>query len=412
MKHLILMGLLLITAAVQAKKIFVSDNSLSMAVATAKSGDTIIIKQGYYRPGNIVIDKTLAIIGEGTPTLDGEKKFEILTINAKNVIIKGIRLINTGTSSTQDFAAIKANGADGLQLIDNIIFNAFFGIHISNTLNARIIGNKITRDQFGTESSVANAIHLWKSSHAHIQGNHVSHHRDGIYFEFVTNSTIKQNHSEQNARYGLHFMFSNENQYIANEFVNNGAGVAVMYTHSVKMKGNLFANNWGPSSYGLLLKDIRDSEVIDNRFMNNTMAIYMEGTSRIHFTGNEFSGNGYAARIQASCDDNVFDKNNFEGNTFDIATNGTMVLNKLEKNYWDKYEGYDLNKDGLGDVCYRPVSLYSMIVERVPVSILLWRSFMVFLLDRAEKNLPAVTPENLLDAKPSMRPYDILAQRH
>jgi len=82
----------------------------------------------------------------------------------------------------------------------------------------------------------------------------------------------------------------------------------------------------------------------------------------------------------------------------------------MEKNYWDKYEGYDLNKDGLGDTSYHPVNLYSMIVERVPVSILLWRSFMVFLIDRAEKNLPAITPENLLDSKPSMKPYDLLAK--
>lgn len=403
---------LALTSSVWAKKIIVSNNSLSKAVATAKRGDTIIIKAGHYSPGNIIINKNLTLVGEGYPTLDGEGKFEILTINSKNVTITGIRFINTGASSTQDYAAIKGNGADGLTVADNEITNAYFGIHLSNTSEAKIIGNKISRDHGGSETSIGNAIHLWKCNHALIENNKVSHHRDGIYFEFVTNSVIRKNHSEQNMRYGLHFMFSNEDQYIENEFVNNGAGVAVMYTHSVKMQGNLFANNWGASAYGLLLKDIRDSEVLNNRFANNTMGIYMEGSSRIKFIGNDFSANGYAARIQASCDGNVFERNNFKGNTFDIATNGTMVLNTLEKNYWDKYEGYDLNKDGLGDICYRPTSLYSMIVERVPVSILLWRSFMVFLLDRAEKNLPAVTPENLMDAKPSMKPYDLLAQRH
>lgn len=396
----------------QAKKIRVSNSSLSDAVAKAKPGDTIIIERGHYKPGNIIIDKSLTLIGEGMPTLDGEKQFEILTIVAKNVAIMGIRFINTGTSNTQDYAAIKANGADDLKVFNNQIANSYFGIHISNTSRAQIVGNRISRDHTGTETSIGNAIHLWKSDHARIENNNVSNHRDGIYFEFVTNSIIKKNHSEQNLRYGLHFMFSNEDQYIENQFVNNGAGVAVMYTHSVKMQGNLFANNWGASAYGLLLKDISDSEVFNNRFINNTMGIYMEGSSRINFTSNEFTANGYATRIQASCDANVFKGNNFKANTFDIATNGTMVLNEFEKNYWDKYEGYDLNKDGLGDIRYRPTSLYSMIVERVPVSILLWRSFMVFLLDRAEKNLPAITPENLFDSKPSMKPYDLLAQRN
>ena len=90
-----------------------------------------------------------------------------------------------------------------------------------------------------------------------------------------------------------------------------------------------------------------------------------------------------------------------------MATNGTLVLNTIDKNYWDKYDGYDLKKDGTGDVPYRPVNMYAMIVERMPASVMLWRSFFVLLLDRAEKTLPAITPENLKDNSPSMKPYDL-----
>lgn len=166
--------------------------------------------------------------------------------------------------------------------------------------------------------------------------------------------------------------------------------------------------NWGDASYGLLLKDIRDSEVIDNKFIKNSIAIYMEGSSRILFKQNLFKENGYGVRLQASCDENNFVQNNFQLNTFDIATNGNLVLNKINGNFWDRYEGYDLDKDGVGDVPYRPVSLYAMVVERVPAAVLLWRSFLVFLIDRAEKALPVVTPENLKDESPSMRPYDFI----
>jgi nitrous oxidase accessory protein len=112
-------------------------------------------------------------------------------------------------------------------------------------------------------------------------------------------------------------------------------------------------------------------------------------------------------KLQASCDDNTFSENNFTSNTFDLSTNGTMVLNKIDRNYWDKYQGYDLNKDGVGDVPFRPVNMYAMVVERIPTAVLLWRSFLVFLLDRAEKVFPAVTPENLKDDYPSMKPYDL-----
>ena len=56
---------------------------------------------------------------------------------------------------------------------------------------------------------------------------------------------------------------------------------------------------------------------------------------------------------------------------------------------------------------FHPVSLYSMIVEKMPTAVMLWRSFLVFLLDKAEKVIPVVTPENLKDKFPVMKSYDI-----
>jgi nitrous oxidase accessory protein len=179
-----------------------------------------------------------------------------------------------------------------------------------------------------------------------------------------------------------------------------------MYSKRVKMYRNTFQNNWGSSAYGMLLKDIRDSEVQDNLFIGNTSGIYMEGSSRIIFTGNTFRENGWAIKLMASCDDNVFTRNNFIANTFDISTNGSLVLNCIDGNYWDKYKGYDLNKDKVGDIPYHPVSLFTSLVEQIPAAMLLWRSFMSILLDHAEKVIPVITPIELKDDKPSMNQYD------
>ena len=109
-------------------------------------------------------------------------------------------------------------------------------------------------------------------------------------------------------------------------------------------------------------------------------------------------------RVQASCEDNTITQNNYFGNTFDVGTNGTMQLNKFISNYWDKYEGYDLNKDGYGDIHYQPVSLYSMIVEKMPAASILLRSFMVTIMDKAERLIPSITPVELKDDKPLMKP--------
>jgi nitrous oxidase accessory protein len=380
--------------------------TIKEGIALAERGDSIIITNGIYREGNISLQTSITIIGENYPVLDGENKFEILTIHADNVVIKGLKFINTGIASMYDLAAIKAVDCRNLKILNNKFEDTFFGIYFANCSQSWIENNELQAD-VDAEHQIANGIHMWKCDHITIDNNIIKGHRDGIYFEFVTNSLITNNYSEGNLRYGLHFMFSHNDEYRNNTFINNGAGVAVMYTKGVKMIDNKFENNWGSSSYGLLLKDIRDSFVSGNSFSANSVGVFMEGSSRIEFKENSFSRNGYAIRLQASCDDNVFLKNNFSGNTFDMATNGSLVLNKVNGNYWDKYEGYDLDKDKIGDVPYHPVSLYSMIVEQMPSAVLLWRSFLVMLMDKAEKAIPAITPENLKDDSPSMRPYDL-----
>ena len=82
-----------------------------------------------------------------------------------------------------------------------------------------------------------------------------------------------------------------------------------------------------------------------------------------------------------------------------------MVLNTFNHNYWDKYEGYDLDKDGLGDIPFHPLSLYSVIIENNPIAMLLFRSFMVTLLERTEKLIPSITPEEFKDNAPVIKPY-------
>lgn len=380
--------------------------SIRNAIQLAQPGDTLLISHGSYSEGNIIIEKSLTIIGEGFPVLSGENKFEIFTIHAQNVLIKGLKFKDTGIASINDIAAIKVLDSKFLRITGNQFEKTFFGIHISNSSNVWIEDNTLKAEAV-TEHQIGNGIHLWKCNHITVNNNNVSGHRDGIYFEFVTNSLITNNYSKGNMRYGLHFMFSHNNEYRNNTFIDNGAGVAVMYTTGVKMINNVFEKNWGSSAYGLLLKDIRDSEVTGNKFLSNSVGIHMEGTSRISFSKNTFYQNGYGVRLQASCDDNTFTNNNFSANTFDMATNGTLVLNKVTSNYWDRYEGYDLNKDNIGDVPYHPVSMYSMVVEQMPTAVLLWRSFLVFLMDRAEKAIPAITPENLKDDTPLMKPYDI-----
>ncbi len=177
-----------------------------------------------------------------------------------------------------------------------------------------------------------------------------------------------------------------------------------MYSRNVEMLDNQFMRNWGGSAYGLLLKDIRDSKVFGNTYEKNSTGIYMDGCSRTVFYKNNFINNGFALKMQASCDENDFRFNNFKLNTFDYVTNGFTVLNRLTYNYWDIYKGYDLQRDGVGDQPYRPMNMLSGIIEEYPATVILMKSAMAELLEILEKIVPSLTPENLKDDFPLIKP--------
>lgn len=376
--------------------------TITAAIKAANTGDTVLVSAGLYREKNLIIAKKIVLKGTGYPVLDGEKKYEVISIKTNGVVVEGFRIIHSGVSSIEDMGGIKIYDSRDVVIKNNILEDTFFGIYVQYGKHCIIENNRITAYALEEQQS-GNGIHCWKSDSLQIIGNTVSGHRDGIYFEFVTNSVIWRNTSFRNIRYGLHFMFSHNDAYISNHFTHNGAGVAVMYSHGVKMYSNVFEENWGDAAYGLLLKEISDSYIDGNTFIKNTSGIYMEGASRIHMQKNQFQNNGWGMKIQASCMDIEVTKNNFIGNTFDVGTNGSLVLNTFNSNYWDKYDGYDLNKDKVGDVPYRPVSMYSMIVEKNPPAMLLFRSFITTLLDKTEKVLPSLTPEGLKDNLPQMK---------
>jgi len=368
----------------------------------AASGDTVLVRQGTYREKGLIIVKPVCLKGLNAPILDGENKYEIISVHASRVTIEGFRLINSGWSGWNDIAAIKICAQRDVTIKNNRLEHTFFGILYQNAVRGLITGNTLLSDA-RNEIQSGNGIHCWHCDSMRIEHNEISGHRDGIYFEFVTHSIILGNHSFDNVRYGLHFMFSHEDSYIDNIFRHNAAGVSVMFSHGVTMLGNTFTENGGGGAYGILMKEITDSYVHGNSFLNNTIGIYMEGTTRVKVIGNRFNANGYALKIQASCSSDTITRNNFSGNTFDVATNGSLVLNNFDGNYWDKYEGYDLNRDGIGDVPYHPVSLYSMIAEKNPAVMMLFHSFIVTLLDRTEKIMPGITPENLKDDRPFIK---------
>ncbi|NOT08995.1 MAG: nitrous oxide reductase family maturation protein NosD [Gemmatimonadales bacterium] len=375
--------------------------TLTDALALARPGDSIVVHAGTYREPPIVVRTRVTIVGVGGPVFVGGEH-STLEVEADSVVITGLRFRQVTPSPLEDRAAIVLRGTRGCRIEANDIRDAFFGIYALKASDCLIRRNRI-EGSAANDAAAGNGIQLWQARAMSVVENEVLGHRDGIYLEFSPSAVVRGNRSSGNRRYGLHFMRSDSCTYAGNLFARNGAGVAVMYSRNVQMLDNRFERNWGDAAYGLLLKEISDGTVTGNLFADNTVGLYLEDANRNILTGNTFQRNGWAVKVLASATDNRFEGNVFEGNSFDVSTNSRSASSRFAGNWWDQYRGYDLDRDGVGDVPYRPVRLFSLVVERHEPSLILLRSPFVELLDAAERFMPVLTPETLVDGRPLMR---------
>jgi len=379
--------------------------SIAEGLSMAVDGDSIQVKGGVYREKALMITHSITLFTTEKARIDAEGAAEdIFIVRADNVRIIGFQLVNVGVSFLKEASAVRLVNCKDAWIENNKIDSCFFGIYVEKAAKSTILNNEIT-GAFKDEASAGNAIHAWKGDNLTIRDNFTTGHRDGIYFEFVNNSHIENNVSQFNLRYGLHFMFSNDDSYESNLFRDNGAGVAVMFSKNITMNNNRFVHNWGGASYGLLLKEISDGTIKGNFFVENTIGILAEGANRLIISTNTFKLNGTAMDVKGNCLDNEIRQNDFIANTFEVVTNSRQNNNFFSENYWSNYSGYDLDQDGFGDVAYRPVNLFAKVTHEVPSATFLLHSPFVRLMEMGEKIFPQYIPEFLMDKRPKIKPY-------
>jgi nitrous oxidase accessory protein len=344
----------------------------------------------------------LTLVGDPGAILDGQGQHEILGIGADSVTVRGFTFRNTGTSQATDRAALRVVESSYCLIEDNHFVNTLFGVYLQRASHCIVRRNTLI-GLAGSQTVTGNGLHSWNGRDLLFEDNVVRGHRDGIYFEFTVSSVARRNISEQSHRYGLHFMFSDSCRYEGNTFRDNASGVAVMYAKHVAITGNRFERSRGSASYGLLLKEISDSRIVGNQFVDNSVGLHMEGANRNEVADNDFVRNGWAVRVLADAQDNQLHGNAFQGNVFDVGTNSRSSYSTFRNNWWDRYRGYDLNHDGIGDVPHAPVRLFALLVQQAPAALVLVRSLVVDVLDVAERVIPTLTPETLRDAAPLMK---------
>ncbi|MCB1321300.1 MAG: nitrous oxide reductase family maturation protein NosD [Leptospiraceae bacterium] len=384
--------------------------TLASAVTDARAYDTILIADGVYTESGLHIDRPLRIIGNPGTVLDGGERSEhIILVTADDVIIQGLTIRNGGSSYIDDLSGIRVEYARNCVIRDNRILKTTYAIYLARSDDCLIENNEVSGDA-QDEVSAGNGIHLWYVNNVTIRNNRLAHHRDGFYFEFADDCRILNNHSAENIRYGMHFMFSHRNVFRNNTFLHNQTGVAIMYSRNLVVERNRFLRSTGNAFYGMLLKEITDSDITGNSFEGNTIGIMVEGANRNRFHSNRFIYNGWAAQIYGNSHNNSFYRNEFISNHFDISTNSPRNSNVFKQNYWSDYTGYDLNRDGLGDIPFRPVRVFGFWISHYPTLSVLLHSPVIQFLEIAERAFPVITPPSLQDNEPAMRPWQPVSQ--
>jgi nitrous oxidase accessory protein len=375
--------------------------ALAAAVAAAVPGRVLVVAAGRHEVAGIVVRVPLTLVGRGWPVLDAGEAGTVLTVAADDVTVQGLEFRRTGTAYTEDRAGIRVTRAHRCAILGNRMREVMVGVYLDSVATCRVEDNDL-QGLPASQLAAGNGVHAWNSHGLVVRGNRVTGHRDGIYFEFITEADVEDNVVTGSHRYGLHFMFSHDLRYRGNTFARNASGIAVMYSKRVTIARNRFVDNMGPAAYGLLLKDIDDSRLEGNAFERNSVGVMIEGGTRNAVHDNRFEANGWGVRIMANAVDNTFTANTFAGNAFDVGTNSRSATSTFTGNTWDRYAGYDLDRDGVGDVPHLPVKLFAVLVEQSPVATMLLRSLFVDLLDVAERAFPVLTPDEWRDPAPRM----------
>lgn len=387
--------------------------SIEAAVAAAADGDTIHVQGGHY-DGEVLIDKSLRLVGTDNPVIDANGEGTVVRIEAPDVLLQGFTIQNTGRSFDKEDSGVYVEG-ERVHVIGNRIINALFGVNAATAHDMVIAGNYI-EGQPGVDVGLrGDGIKVWYSHRAQIYDNHVVRSRDLLVW--YSNEVQVHDNLVENGRYGFHFMNSDDGYANHNTLVDNSVGIYIMYGKRFGIHDNLLQGSRGPSGHGLGLKEVDGAEVTGNVIYDNRIGVYIDNSPLSpdqydYFTENLFAYNDAALGILPSARNNQFTRNSFIENLEHVTVLGTGPISGGNLwsisgvgNFWSDYKGYDADGDGLGDVPYRSEQLSERLMQSYPDLQLYRYSLAASAVDFGAEAVPLFRADPLLvDDNPLVKP--------
>lgn len=384
---------------------------LAAALAAAEPGATITVPAGIH-PGPLALDKPVTLIGEPGAIIEGTGRGDVISVTAPDVTLRGLVVRNSGDSLDRENSGV-VGFAPRLTVEEVRLENTLFGIYLKNAPGSVIRNNTV----YSKDLDVArrgDGIRVWYSDNTLVEGNHVIGSRDVVMW-FSNHGTVRHNHVED-GRYGLHFMFANNQIVEDNELLDNSVGIYLMYGRYLELRHNRIENNHGPSGYGIGLKDVDDVVAEDNQIVANRVGVYADNSPReadavVRFERNLLAYNEIGVSMLPVVQRNTFTANTFQDNAEQIAVagSGDLMRNHWAEdergNYWSDYAGFDADGDGIGDLPYAASSFYESLLGLYPELRTFQLSPAVQALDLAARAFPVFQPRpKMADPYPLMVP--------
>ncbi len=324
---------------------------LQALIDSAPEGSTLRLGKGRYA-GGVRVGKRLTIDGRGVAIVDAQGKGSVLEVVGDGVTVQNLTLVNSGNAHSEVDAAILVKGNFNV-IRNNTIRGCLFGIDLSQSNN-----NLVRRNDIGSKDVSlglrGDAIRLWYSRNNEVVENVVSGARDVVIW--YSRDNLIANNTIIDGRYGAHFMYAKANRVEKNYFLRNSVGVFLMYSDGVSVTDNVISHGQGTTGMGIGMKETSDVKITGNRVVYCATGLYSDvspyqpGTKN-HIERNTFAYNGIGMRFHTDWHGSILRDNDFIANITQVDVHGgaSAARNEWDGNYYDDYQGFDLDDDAIGD---------------------------------------------------------------
>jgi nitrous oxidase accessory protein len=388
-----------------AASIAETSEELTRMLADPNGADEIWLRSRRY-DGDFRITRRVALRAERGAILQGTGRGTVLTLEADGASVDNVVVRHSGQRHTTEDAGIRAKGSK-IRIRNVRVEDSLFGITLAPCTHCEIEHSHVQGPTQDVELR-GDGIKLWESDDAVVRDCTVDRVRDVVVW-YSRRVRLERN-TVRNSRYGSHFMFAHDSSVRESHVEKNVVGIFVMYCARLIIEDNVLAGSRGAAGVGLGFKESDSVQVRGNWIVANTTGTYLDETPRsenmpVDLTHNVFALNDVAVRFHGVREQLRFTNNDFDQNTLlaEVEGGGDALSVHFDGNYFSDYVGYDLDRNGTGDVPYQVKLLSGELVSAHPTLALFQGTVAMAMIDAIATAVPVFASRLLLqDANPAL----------